>query len=189
MKPESRQAECQVRNLVWSQILARRAVELSEFIIKNRGRAFEGWPVPLIFQYCFYHLAEGTAFTVRDKDGIAGVAFAWGMSPGEIRRRDAAGESPFQWERSVDGAGGLFLAEVIAAEPKQKAENRKQKLQRLYRQMLKRWPDFARKKIYTYRAGKLVELSAAAIAKMVESDGSDSSDKSDRAATKEIYGR
>lgn len=173
MKPEMRNAECQVQNLAWSQIVAQRAVELTEFILKRRGRAFEGWPVPLIFQYCFWHIAEGTAFVARDHTGICGVAFAWGMTEREILRREADGLAPFQWERSVDGADGLFLAEVIAGE-KQKAESRKQTLQRLHRQMLSRWPDLERRKVFTYRgahlemgAPKLVRLKPAVIAALV----------------------
>jgi hypothetical protein len=145
----------------WSLILARKAVEVTEFILAHRGRTFPGWRVPLIWQYAFWHLAQGTAFVVRAEGRIVALAFVWGAPAEQIRARAATGQPAFQWEQSQDSAEAVLVAEVIGD---------RNYLPRLYQQAQRRWPDLERKTLFTYRAGSLVELTPAIVSVMVRKD-------------------
>lgn len=75
--------------------------------------------------------------------------FAWGMSERDIRARVAAGLSPFAWKRSRNGEDAIFLAEVIGE---------RAGLGKLFKMATARWPDWERKKIYTFRGNRLTLL-------------------------------
>lgn len=143
-------------------VLYEKARTLAEFCVRHGGKCFASWAVPLVFQYCFFHLATRTAFVARSGDRITAAMFVWGAPEAEIRAREAAGSSAFYWQRSKDKADSLFLAEVISEEKNAKT------LPKLFRQATSRWPDWAAKKIFTYRNGFLVELETAAIAKLLQ---------------------
>lgn len=150
-------------------LLYEQARALAEFCVRHGGKCFASWAVPLVFQYCFFHLATRTAFVARAggrgsaSPGITAAMFVWGAPEAEIRAREAAGSSAFYWQRSKDKADSLFLAEVIKLPDKNAIV-----IAKLFRQAASRWPDWDQKKIFTYRNGFLVELEPAAIAKLLQ---------------------
>ena len=115
------------------------------------------WPVPTVFAYVFFHVVARTVFIVRQGSEIAAVAFAWSNPETEIRKRAAAGSPQFDWRRTGEEADALFVAQVIG---------RWELLPRLVRQIVARWPDAERRKIFTYRRKRLVELKPDVIARL-----------------------
>jgi hypothetical protein len=138
-------------------VFADRARELTEFCVRRGGQCFADWPVPTVFAYAFFHAVARTVFIVREHASITAVAFAWGMPAATIRDRAAKGEPIFQWRRSKDSADSLFLAETIGTQAQ---------LGNLTRQVFRRWPDFAKKTVLTFRHDRLVELRGATIERL-----------------------
>lgn len=162
-------------------LFADRAREICEFCLRHGGpKAFPGWPVPTIFAYGFFHVVARTVFVARQHGGpcgshISAVAFAWSNPETEIRKRAAAGLPQFAWRKTEDEADSLFLAQVIAkaAEGKRGGGEKGNLLARLAQQAGQRWPDWQRRKIFTYRRSgpdgpsKLVELRQDVIGKLI----------------------
>lgn len=139
-------------------LFADRAREIVEFCLRHGGRVFEAWSVTTLFAYVFFHVVARTVFVVRKDGHITAVAFAWSNSETEIRKRAAAGAPQFDWRRTEDAADSLLVAEVIG---------RRELLGRIARQFTQRWPDWQRRKIFTYRKGQLVELKPDVIARLI----------------------
>ena len=139
-------------------VFAQRATEISEFCLKNGGQCFARWPVPTLFAYVFFHVVTRTVFCVREGGQIAGVLFAWGMPASEIEQAGAEGKGTFAWRKSRDDSDAIFLAEFIG---------RRDLFPRLLQQAETRWPDWRRKRIFTFRTGRLVELPQTVIAKFL----------------------
>lgn len=140
-------------------LFAARAREIAEFLLRRAPQLFAGWPPRTLFAYVFFHVAARTVFTARERGELAAVAFAWSAPEGQIRDRAAAGQAVFAWRTGDDRADALFLAEVAG---------KKRLFPRLFRAGFARWPDWQRRKIFTFRAGRLVELAPAAIARMLK---------------------
>lgn len=138
---------------------AERARAIVEFCVRHRGAAFPDWSVPTLYQYVFFHVVTRTVFVVWERGAVRAVLFAWGEREADIRARAAAGEPAFHWQRSADFADALLVAEVIG---------RQKDLPRLERAARQRWPDWPRKKIYTYRAGELRELKRGVLERMLQ---------------------
>lgn len=137
---------------------ADRAKEITEFCVTHGAKVFEGWPVPTIWAYAFFHVVDRTAFLIREHGEIVALAFCQAVPEKDLRARDAAGLPAFNWRRSIDNADALALAEVIG---------RKELLSRLARQFDARFPGWRRKKMFTHRAGQLVELPPEVIERML----------------------
>lgn len=136
-------------------IFADRAREVTEFCLNRGGKAFEGWAVPTLFAYVFFHLVDRTCFVVRQKGEIAGVLFAQALDEAEQRQRVALNGCRFNWTRSFDRpTDAIALREVVA---------RQDLLPRLAKQVSGRWPDWRERKVFTFRNGALVELRPAVI--------------------------
>lgn len=144
-------------------VLFERAKELTEFCLEHGGKAFQGYQIPVLFQYAFFHLSARTAFVVRRNGEISAAMFCWAAPETEIRARAEAGQSTFQWRTSADEAGAsLFVAEVV-----KRSDCNAKTLAKLFRQAMSRWPDWQQKKIFTFRNGFLVELEPDAIARLM----------------------
>lgn len=137
---------------------AERAREITEFCVRRGGKCFSAWVVPTVFAYAFFHVVQRTVFCTRANSSLASAAFIWGAPEKTIRARAAAGEPVFRWERSRDGADSLFVAEVIGSQAN---------LARLIKPVSRRWPDWERKKLFTYRQEELVQLEPATINRMI----------------------
>lgn len=139
-------------------IFADRAREVTEYCVTQGGKAFEGWAVPTLFAYVFFHLVDRTCFVVRKGGAIAGVMFAQALDEAEQRRRVDEGQSRFLWHRSADTSDAIALREVVA---------RRDLLPRLAKQVTARWPDWRQRKVFTFRDGALVELPGEVIKKFL----------------------
>jgi len=137
---------------------ASKARDIAEFCVAKGDKCFAEWPIPTIFAYVFFHLIDGGCFVVRKNGGIAGVMFLWGANEADIRQRAAVSDSPFYWQRSKRDGDSLFLAEVVAAHSS---------LPKLFKLAAARWPDWQRKKVFTYREGKLIEFPHDVIKRMI----------------------
>jgi hypothetical protein len=151
--PESR-----VEGQPVTDIFAARAREVTEFCLAHGAKLFADWPVPTLFAYVFFNVVDRTCFVVREHGQIAGVLFAQALDAAEQQRRQAARESSFNWRRSAEKSDAIALREVIA---------RQDLLPRLARQITARWPDWRQRRVFTYRAGELVELKPAVIARFL----------------------
>jgi len=135
-----------------------RARELTEFCLERGQAAFVNWPVKTLFEYCFFHLVDRGAFVCRAQGGLASCMFAWGVPLAEIRAANQAGAPVFQWARSRPESDAIFLAEVVGS---------RRFLPVLFKGAAARWPDWQDKRIFTYRAGALVELPSALIKRLI----------------------
>lgn len=158
-----------------------RAEEIAGFCVRRGAECWRGWPVRTLFAYVFFHVVDRTVFCVRGTTGlqdqgtkgpgvsgqwsvvsgrpISAVLFAWGMPAAEIQRIAREGRAVFQWRRSADKSDALFLAEVIG---------HRELLPRLVKQAEQRWPDWRRKRVFTFRAGSLVELKREVLEKVLD---------------------
>ena len=139
-------------------LFANRATEICEFCLRHGGKAFDGWAVTTAFAYVFFHVVAQTVFVIRKSGQVSAVAFAWPQSEQEIRKRAAAGQSPFRWRIMPEDADALFLSEVIG---------RRELLGRIAQLVLQRWPDAMKRKVFTFRKKQLVELRPTVIAKLI----------------------
>lgn len=143
-----------------AQLFLDRARELTEFCLRRGAsrtghHAFAGWKVETLFAYVFFHVVARTVFVLRQGGTLSAVAFAWSKPEQQIRWCAAAGVSPFQWRKTDDQADSILLGEVIAPGVGLAG------WRRLWKQGRERWPDLDRRKVFTYRAGRLVEITAA----------------------------
>ncbi len=141
-----------------AHVMFDKARAVTEFCIKHGGDCFKDWPVPLVFNYVFYHLVDGGCFVVRANGEISAVMFAWGLNSKEVLARHQAALSPFAWQRSRNNEDAIFLAEVIGE---------RSRLGKLFKMAAAKWPDWQSKTIFTYRDGSLVELPQAVIKQFI----------------------
>jgi hypothetical protein len=137
---------------------AARAQEITEFCVRRGDKL---WPVPTLFTYVFFHLADRTLFMVRRGGSIAAVLSAWAMPASEIERLEREGKSQWQWRKSQDNADGLFIGEVIGT---------RALLPALVKRAMLRWPDWPKKRIFTHRGGKLHELKPDVIRRLLSTE-------------------
>jgi hypothetical protein len=141
---------------------AEKAREVAEFCVRRgasrtgQQTAFDGWDVRTLYRYVFFHTVTRTVFCVRSQGAIAAVAFVWGGPSYEFQV--GSGKFPFRWQRSADAADALFVGHVVGAQ---------KELPALLRQVKARWPDFERKRIFTFRHGAMHELSRETLGKML----------------------
>jgi hypothetical protein len=137
---------------------ADRAREITEFCWRNGRSAFPGWEVPTLYAYVFFHVVDRTVFLVREHGEISAVGFMWGVPESEIRSRADAGEPVFCWKRSQDNADSVFMAELVGSAAE---------FPRLTRGAEQRFPEWwKRKKVFTFRRGKLVQLDRDTIERL-----------------------
>ena len=140
-------------------VFADKAREIAEFCLARGGeRTFQGWPVPTLFAYAFFHSVDRTVFVARDHGAIAAVVFAWGVDETELRRCVAEKRPLFAWRRGKDDGDSVFLAEMVGA---------RRYIPALYRQVSARFRGFARKTVFTFRRGQLARLEPAVIQRMI----------------------
>lgn len=139
------------------------AVELTEFCLERGRRCFANWPTQTLFAYCFFHLVSRGAFFCRQNGKIVAALFAWTMPEALLRTFHAEHKPVFDWRTRPTGPeDAIFLAEVMGDQ---------QFLPVLVRRVSARWPDWDKRKIFTYRHGELVELPAATIKRLAAGDG------------------
>lgn len=137
---------------------ADRAREITEFCLRHGKSAFPGWEVPTLYAYVFFHLVDRTVFLVREHGEITAIGFMWGVPEAEIRERTKADQPVFAWKRSQDNADSLFMAELVGSEAE---------FSRLTRSAAARFPEWwMRKKVFTFRHGKLVQLGRETIERL-----------------------
>lgn len=136
--------------------VARRVREVCQFVIQNRGRCFpvDQWPERKLFRYLTWHFLNGNVFLVRACGEICGMAIAWPDIAREVEVREAMGEPHFTWKPQIRAGDCVMIAEVIGT--RQSAFG--------WRKLaLERWPDLHARRFFTFRRGKLKEISYGSI--------------------------
>lgn len=120
-----------------------RAREITQFGIEHGGDCFKDWPIKIVFAYAFFQLVDRCCFTIRSNGRLAGVMFAYAMPALDIVNQAWRKEPVFDWQRSEDSADAIFIAEVIGGG---------KTLNKLFKLAVSRFPNWERKRLYTYRA-------------------------------------
>ena len=127
------------------------ATDVTEFFLSHRGRCFEAWKAENIEPYVLVNIVRKHVFAARNSvGGIGIVAIAWLKNAANILADDAEGFSQFSWGFYPKNGDSILIADV--------AGDRKL-MPEILKQVMAHWPDSPRKKLFTYRRGKLVELS------------------------------
>ncbi|HTV41610.1 MAG TPA: hypothetical protein VMF08_13595 [Candidatus Sulfotelmatobacter sp.] len=168
------------------------ATELTEFFLKHRGErtrprvpqdaptrpcCFGGWQADKIFSYVLVHCVRRNVFAARDRCGhVAFAAIAWLDDAARIKDLDARGLSQFEWEPEhpqgwTPNGDSILIADVAGD---------RRFMPEILKQVTARWPEAPRRRLFTYRRGKLVELNWQTILRFgsVQSVGSVRSDES-----------
>lgn len=130
--------------------------EVTKFFLKNKGRCFEGWTPNKVAKYVLVNAVYRNVFVALDNFGLIGAAaILWPNDAATIRAIAESDEPQFTWSPTPRDGDSILIADVAGD-------------RRLMPQILKQvmangpWrchPNIFQKRIFTYRRGKLVELS------------------------------
>lgn len=123
---------------------------LTVWLCQHRGRCFKEWLPWKIYRYVAWHLLNGTLFVAYDEDGIAMTFFAWLTDAQDVQARAAADQPQFDWHCLPGSGDSIFIAEVCG---------KRTFMPEILKQVGGVWPDSPRKRLFTYRRGRLVELT------------------------------
>lgn len=93
-----------------------------------------------------FHLTRGNMVVVFDEGQVIGVAIAWREDEDSLRSRSEA--DAFVWQESDPGGDSVYWALVLTSQPGL--------MMALTRDMVARWPAYARLKFLAHRRGRLV---------------------------------
>lgn len=131
--------------------LANKIKAITVFLLQHRGPCFAGMDAAKLFRYVAFHLLHGCVFVAYDAAGnISTVFFAWPLDRAEMLRRDAAGEPLFIWEAPKCDGDAFFIGGIVG---------KRRFGAEVFKQVSGAWPESPRKQVFTFRKGKLVELS------------------------------
>lgn len=167
------------------------ATELTEFFLKRKGRCFEGWSEEKIFNYVLVNCVHGNVFFARTPgEGarpagpIALAAIAWLGDAATIKHKAELDSPQFSWDgfseqQSPDrkGAGfclarsmgnrsltvGAQLDSILIADVAGDRRFMPEILKQVMARRVPAPPAIFQKRLFTYRRGKLVELSWATV--------------------------
>ncbi len=139
-----------------------RALAVVNFFLSHRGRCFNGWTELKISQYVLWHLLNGTVFVASEPPfEVALAVIAW---PGNADAMQALAHykmPQFVWQELPKNGDSILIADV--------AGDRKL-MPEILKQVHGAWPDSPRKRLFTYRRAKLVELSWTTILRFSRSN-------------------
>jgi hypothetical protein len=127
--------------------------EITRFFLMRRGRCFEGWTRDKVAKYVLVNAVYRNVFVALDRFGLIGAAaILWPNDAATIKAIAEAGQPQFTWSPTPRDGDSILIADVAGD-------------RRLISQILKQVmavaapPAIFQKRIFTYRRGKLVELS------------------------------
>jgi hypothetical protein len=117
----------------------------------TRPTCFAGWKSDKVFYYVLVNLLNGNVFVAPDRFGKIGlVAIAWVDDAVRIMDLNARALPLFDWNEFPKSGDSIVVADV--------AGDRKL-MPEILEQAMGRWVDAPQKRLFTYRRGKLAELS------------------------------
>lgn len=136
------------------QQLADKVKELTVFCIEQRGKCFAEFDAAKLFRYVAFHLLNGTLFVGYENGKVALVVFAWPENSDDLRCRNDTGTPLFVWQQPATDGDAFLIGGVVG--------NRKF-MPEVLKQVNGAWPDSPRKKLFTFRRGRFVEISWKAV--------------------------
>jgi hypothetical protein len=145
------------------------ALAIATFFLRRRGRCFAGWKSDKVFYYVLVNLLNGNVFIALEKFGRKGTsalpqiglaAIAWLDDAARIMDLNARALPLFDWNEFPKSGDSIVVADV--------AGDRKL-MPEILKQATARWavvsatPAIFQKRLFTYRRGKLVEMSWPAV--------------------------
>lgn len=129
--------------------------KLTTFAVAHGGRwCFAGWPETLLSAYFAFHAHRGNLAFVTEGGAVVALGVAW--------RQDDDGTFEFDWQENKETGNTIYLAEAIATHPGALAF--------LVGRLVRRWPDYRSVALKARRKGKLVDLSAGYLQKIVSQE-------------------
>ncbi len=122
------------------------------------GPVFKTWPREKVWTYVGFCSTRRMCAVAIEKGRIVTVAFGWPAWGEHVEARAAAGAPEFTWSNPIQGGDSIFIAEVIGD---------RRHLRTLYDTLGEWCPDLDERKIFTYRRGKLVELSQKTMQRLI----------------------
>lgn len=144
------------------QFQAQQVREAAVFCLEHGAKLFAGWSGDKLFRYLAFLWLTNCLFIERAPGNeIIGVLSAWPDVADEILQRERNGEFHFNWRqpRVIEDSDAFMLADIVVS--KSAIENRQSKiiLTRLVAQATAQWPDWKLRRVFTYRRGRLVEIT------------------------------
>lgn len=133
------------------QQIADRVKALTLFCLAHRGKCFEGWPAWKIFRFVAWHFLNQTLFVANEPNGEIGlIVIVWPNTARRIMFLDRNGQPQFDWQHLPLDGDAFVVADVLG---------NVKLLPDIWTQVSGEWPDTPRKRLFTYRRGKLKELT------------------------------
>ena len=132
------------------------------FCLQHGARLYRDWPADRIFKYFAFHFLTGDLLVTFEGTEIAGALIGWRECAATIEERHLKKEYHFNWQVPTDGGDALMIGDVIIDTRRPDAGAVRT---RLLQEASARWPDWKKRRLFTHRRGRLVELSQAAIAR------------------------
>jgi len=132
---------------------------VTDFFMARKGRhCLPTITAEKAFRYlAFCHLTGRLNVRCRPNGAVDCIVICWPDFKERIEAKHAEGMSQFEWGKVRPG-DCIFLAEVVGSRSGVKA---------LYQGLVEAFPNLLRMPVYTYRRGKLVQLTQPAIERFV----------------------
>lgn len=140
--------------------------ELTRFCERNGGKwCFSGLKGERLFRYVAFCHLTGRLMVVIQGDQVRAVATAWPEWTEHVEARAAERLPQFSWTNTLpkDAGDALFVADVVTS-PNHERED----LQSLMFGAMAKWRDLMDRRLFTYRRGKLVELSQKVLGRLLK---------------------
>lgn len=125
--------------------------EITNFFLSHRGKCFEGWTRDKVAKYVLVHAVYRNVFVVFDRIGVIGAAaILWPNDAATIKAIAEACQPQFTWTPTPKDGDSILIADVAGD---------RRFMPEILKQAAVPLPNIFQKRLFTYRRGKLVELS------------------------------